>query len=360
MLQGFQNIILAIKDWANGKFQPSGNYALVDNAGYSLGLNIDRDYVMTIELKNASGNVLSAQSIDFPIESMVVNASYADGELALTLQNGQTLTVDISSIVNGLVNDTFTIAGINMKDNITKEELASALGVPTKTSDLENDSNFLTDTGNSSNTTVTFEQATQRANVQSGDSLEVAFAKLSKYCADLNAVAFSGAYGDLTGVPQSLKNPNALTFTGAVTGSYDGSAEESVAIPSITNNLLATAAGTALDAVQGKALDDKITQINSDMVISGAFETWLYCHKIKGFGVVLIIPKTNNLQRLSITHIEVFGDDAIWHECAIKSIRDAAPHVKTQFLVIIDLLGEKFLTDGLSYLCNVRGNITNA
>lgn len=265
MLQGFQNIILAIKDWANGKFQPSGNYALVDNAGYSLGLNIDSDYIMTIELKNASGNVLSTKSIDFPIESMVVNASYADGELTLTLQNGQTITVDISSIVNGLVNDTFTIAGINMKDDITKEELASALGVPTKISDLENDSNFLTKTGDVSNTTVTFEKAVQRANVQSGDSLEVAFAKLSKYCADLNAVAFSGAYGDLTGVPQSLKNPNALTFTGAVTGSYDGSAEESVAIPSITNNLLSTEAGTALDAVQGKALDEKITKINSDL-----------------------------------------------------------------------------------------------
>lgn len=242
MLQGFQNIILAIKDWANGKFQPSGNYALVQNAGYSLGLNIDSDYVMTIELKNASGNVLSTQNIDFPIESMVVNASYADGELTLTLQNGQELTVDISSIVNGLVNDTFTIAGIDMKDNITKEELASALGVPTKISDLENDSNFLTDTGDASATTVTFEQAAQRANVQSGDDLATAFAKLSKYCADLKNVAFTGEYSDLL---------NRLT---------------------LTNNLLATIPGTGLDATQGKLLNDKdvnlqnqINQINSDL-----------------------------------------------------------------------------------------------
>lgn len=297
MFQGFQNIILAIKDWANGKFQPSGNYALVDNAGYSLGLNIDSDYIMTIELKNASGNVLSAQSIDFPIESMVVNASYADGELTLTLQNAQELTVDISAIVNGLVNDTFTIVGINMKDDITKEELASALGVPTKVSDLENDSNFLTKTGDASNTTVTFEQASQRANVQPGDDLATAFAKLSKYCADLKSIAFTGYYGDLTGVPSSLKNPNPLTFTGNATGSYDGSMPVTIDIPTpvfpvigngtvtvlknetpvasfglndsfdsvfnidvptLTNNLLATEPGTALDAVQGKALDERL------------------------------------------------------------------------------------------------------
>lgn len=56
--------------------------------------------------------------------------------------------------------------------------------------------------------------------------------------ADLAAVAKSGSYNDLTNkptiptVPSALPNPNALTFTGAVTGSYDGSAPISVEIPS--------------------------------------------------------------------------------------------------------------------------------
>lgn len=145
-------------------------------------------------------------------------------------------------------------------------ELIEGLAViPTKVSELENDMNYLTENGNSSATTVTFEQAAQRANVQSGDSLEVAFAKLSKYCADLKTVAFSGAYGDLTGVPQSLKNPNALTFTGAVTGSYDGSAEESVAIPSVTNNDLANVPGTAWDAVRGAQIRKDVDKLNSDL-----------------------------------------------------------------------------------------------
>ncbi len=82
---------------------------------------------------------------------------------------------------------------------------------------------------------------------------------------ELKEVAFSGKYSDLTDRPSALKNPNALTFTGAVTESYDGSANKSVKIPSVTNNLLATQQGTALDAVQGKALDDKISQIYSNL-----------------------------------------------------------------------------------------------
>lgn len=36
-------------------------------------------------------------------------------------------------------------------------------------------------------------------------------------------------------------------------------------VVTITNNLLATTSGTALDAVQGKVLDDKITELNSSL-----------------------------------------------------------------------------------------------
>lgn len=38
-------------------------------------------------------------------------------------------------------------------------------------------------------------------------------------------------------IPTSLKNPNALTFTGAATGSYDGSAAKTVNIPTIPSSL---------------------------------------------------------------------------------------------------------------------------
>lgn len=61
--------------------------------------------------------------------------------------------------------------------------------------------------------------------------------------ADLAKIAKSGSYDDLTGkptiptVPSTLPNPNALTFTGAVNETYDGSAAKSVAIPSVPESL---------------------------------------------------------------------------------------------------------------------------
>lgn len=59
----------------------------------------------------------------------------------------------------------------------------------------------------------------------------------------LATVATSGKYSDLSGrptiptVPSALKNPNALTFTGAASGSYDGSEAKTVNIPTVPSAL---------------------------------------------------------------------------------------------------------------------------
>ena len=91
----------------------------------------------------------------------------------------------------------------------------------------------------------------------------------------LHKVASTGKYTDLIEKPTALKNPHTLNFTGGVTENYDGSVDKSVRIPSLTNNLLANVSGTALDAVQGKALADELTQINSNLAWQNIdFSTW--------------------------------------------------------------------------------------
>lgn len=66
-------------------------------------------------------------------------------------------------------------------------------------------SNYLTKTGDASNTTVTFTQADSRTNIVTGESMNVILGKVAKYLADLKPVAFSGSYQDLEGTPDIVK-----------------------------------------------------------------------------------------------------------------------------------------------------------
>lgn len=106
------------------------NYELKSNTGNALALSIDPlTYLMTLQLKNSTGTVLSTQEVDLPLESMVVNARYSNGTLTLILKNDQTLDIDISAIIRGLVPDARKIAGIDLADDITKTELQAALEI---------------------------------------------------------------------------------------------------------------------------------------------------------------------------------------------------------------------------------------
>ena len=96
------------------------NYTVKTETGTDIELSLNtNNYTMTLNLKNAAGTVVSTDTIDFPIESMVVNATYASGTLTLTLQNGTTLDVDISAIISGLVPDTRTVNGKQLNANVT-------------------------------------------------------------------------------------------------------------------------------------------------------------------------------------------------------------------------------------------------
>lgn len=94
-------------------------YSLVTETGNRLSMSIDEDYDLVVRLLDKHDNVLSTQDIDLPLESMIVNASYANGVLTLTLQNGQTVDVDISDIVSGLVPDSRTINGQSLSSDVT-------------------------------------------------------------------------------------------------------------------------------------------------------------------------------------------------------------------------------------------------
>lgn len=82
--------------------------ALPDTTKYasSHSLSIDSStYVMTSQLKDQDGNNIGAsQSIDLPLETMVVGGSYDDStrKIVLTLKSGSTVDFSVSDLVSGL------------------------------------------------------------------------------------------------------------------------------------------------------------------------------------------------------------------------------------------------------------------
>lgn len=93
--------------------------ALADSTKYgaSFVLSIDSStYVVTATLKDQDGNTLgTAQTIDLPLESVVVSGSYdaATKEVVLTLQGGSTIRFSVADLVSGLQTE---ITSVNMLD----------------------------------------------------------------------------------------------------------------------------------------------------------------------------------------------------------------------------------------------------
>lgn len=88
--------------------QASDINALPDSTKYGAAVNVSlnsTDYKLTITLKDQDGNTLgTAQTVDFPIENVVVGGSYdsTNKKIVLTLQNGTTIDVPVGDLVAGL------------------------------------------------------------------------------------------------------------------------------------------------------------------------------------------------------------------------------------------------------------------
>ena len=115
----------------------------------------------------------------------------------------------------------------------------------------------LESTGNASDMTAAFAQASTRTNLKTGEKISASFGKIMKWFADMKTVAFSGSYSDLSNKPSI---PSGAAASQAV-----------------ANNCTTTAAGSVLDARQGKVLMDKTNQLSSDLTsVAGQVNDILY------------------------------------------------------------------------------------
>jgi len=178
-------------------------YTLGTETGSSIEMSIDTTtYILTISLKNSDNQILNTQTVDLPIESMIVNGSYdsINKKIILTLQNGNIIEIPVGDLINGLqteitsdnklssdlvddTNNTHKFVSASEKELWNNKsdfsgnynDLSNKPSIPSKTSDLTNDSGFIDNTVNNlTNYTKT---------------------------SSLSTVATSGSYNDLSNKP---------------------------------------------------------------------------------------------------------------------------------------------------------------
>lgn len=105
--------------------------------------NDDNKYEYTLTLKRGDGTTYT-NTINLPIESVVVNGSYISETqtIVLTLKNGETISIPVSGLVSGLASETY------VTEEIKKALVgyATTADIPTKVGELENDAAYATET----------------------------------------------------------------------------------------------------------------------------------------------------------------------------------------------------------------------
>ena len=182
-----------------------------EKVAYTIGSSIDSNtYLMSFVLKNKKGSVIASTTLNLPLETMVIGASYENKTLTLTLKNGQKLNIDISALISGLVPDNRLINNKALTADIT---LTPA------------------DIGTYSSTQID------------------GFLRLKTNDADLAAVAKSGNYNDLKNTPNIPEGVE------------------------VVDNLTSSSTTASLSANQGRVLKAEIDKKQDKMTVDTALST---------------------------------------------------------------------------------------
>ena len=231
----------------NGGDTPTSNYAV------NLSMSMDSNYIISAQLIDQDGNYLGTeQTIDLPIESTVVNGTYDSNtkSIILTLNNGNTITIPVADLVSGLqptidannklnadyiadgqTNKVFTSSdkqslydAISATSNLgtmayqdasnytpsaslstvatsgSYNDLVNKPTIPTATSDLTNDSGFITGI-TSSDVTTALGYTPSNFSGSYNDLSNKPDLSIYAQSSSLATVATSGDYNDLVNTP---------------------------------------------------------------------------------------------------------------------------------------------------------------
>lgn len=234
---------LTIRDWAVGKFQPKGSYAASSDIPTKVS-ELENDKRYLVQETDPTVPEWAKQPVRPTYNKADVGLGNADNtsDISKPVSTAQQAAIDaayqqstgytdqkIAGLINGAPGTLDTLGKIAeaMQDNQdVVTALEQAIGTKANEADLNGHisnstihtsasektawNNKMEKTGDASNTTVAFTQATTRANIASGEKMSVIMGKIRKVFADLKTVAFTGKYTDLTDTP-SIPTASATT-----------------------------------------------------------------------------------------------------------------------------------------------------
>ena len=138
--------------------------------------------------------------------------TYSQNSSLSNITSGEKLSVSFGKIMKAIADLISHIGSKSNPHSVTKSQVG-----------LDNVPNVATN-----DQQPTFAESGTRSNIVSGETLSTLFGKIKKFFTDLNTVAFTGSYTDLSNKPTSMQNPNSLTLTmnGSATN-YNGASSAS-------------------------------------------------------------------------------------------------------------------------------------
>lgn len=209
--------------------------ALPDSTKYAASISMSintTDYKVTTTLKDQDGNTLgTAQVIDLPLESVVVNGSYdnVNKKIVLTLQNGNTVDIPVGDLVSGL-----------QTEITSSNKLAS---------DLVDDTN-------QTNKFMTSAEKTKLAGIATGAEVNV---QSDWNVTDNTSDAFIKNKPTIPTVNNgTLTIQKNGTTVQTFTANQSGNATANITVPVVDSSL----SDTSTNAVENKAVTTKINQLD--------------------------------------------------------------------------------------------------
>lgn len=184
--------------------------------GYSIDLSLDTtDYKLTLTLKDQDGTVLNSKTVDFPIESVVVNGTYdsINKKIVLTLQNGNSIDIPVGDLIAGLQTE---ITSENKLDAdlvddststskfVTSSEKTTWNGKQDAISDLSTIRTNATNGASAYTTIQNYGNIVTHNVSEFATSAQGALADSAVQPSDLATVATSGSYTDLSNKPTNV------------------------------------------------------------------------------------------------------------------------------------------------------------